>query len=125
VKTKSRLVAAALGCGILTVGMAIPAQAHDVGASTLGCGAEGLFICGYGQVRDHHQIIDACDTRADGDGLFVKYRLLGGGSGQVGDGNGAAAGCGIRRVGSTAAPIVQYNVCSDQIFDQCTGWLWS
>jgi hypothetical protein len=125
VKKRTRLAAAVAGCGLLTVGLALPAEAHDVSAATLGCGAEGLFVCGYGQVRDSHQIIDACDTRADGNGLFVKYRLLGGGSGKVGDGNGSAAGCGIRRVGSTAAPVVQYNVCSDQLIDQCTGWLWS
>jgi len=125
VKKTSRLAAAIAGCALLTLGLALPAEAHDTGAGVIGCGPESLYECGYGQVRDHHQIIDACDTYKDGDGLFVKYRLLGGGTGKVGDGNGSAAGCGIRRVGSTAAPVVQYNVCSDWLIDQCTGWLWS
>lgn len=124
-KKTSRLAAAVAGCALLTVGLALPAEAHDRSVGLIACGAEGLFQCGYGQERDSHQIIDACDTRKDGYGLYVKYRLLGGGEGKVGDGNGSAAGCGIRRVGSTAAPIVQFNVCSDQLIDQCTGWQWA
>jgi hypothetical protein len=125
-KKTSRLAAAVAGCGLLTFGLALPAEAHDRRVTLIYCGPDQLFACGYGQVRDSHQIIDACDTRADGDGLYVKYRLLGGGSGKVGDGNGSAAGCGIRRVGSTAAPVVQFNVCVDGlVWDPCTGWQWS
>jgi hypothetical protein len=126
VKKTSRLAAAVAGCGLLTVGLALPAEAHDKRVTLIYCGADDLFECGYGQVRDSHQIVDACDTRADGDGVYVKYRLLGGGSGKVGDGNGSAAGCGIRRVGSTAAPVVQFNVCVEALlWDPCTGWVWS
>ena len=123
-KKTSRLAAAVAGCALLTVGLALPAEAHDRSVPLISCGPDDLFQCGYGQVRDSHQIIDACDTRADGDGLYVKYRLLGGGSGKVGDGNGSAAGCGIRRVGTYGTnPVVAIKVCVDQVIDECTnGW---
>jgi hypothetical protein len=126
VRTLSRL-AATVGCILLILGLAVPALAHDRSALLITCGSECLFECGYGQVRDHHQIIDACDTRKDGHGLYVKYTLMGGSEGKVGDANGSAAGCGIRRVGTASVPIVRFNVCIDVplVTDSCTGWVWA
>jgi hypothetical protein len=127
VRALARLAAVTVGCLLLILGLSVPALAHDQRVRLLAsCGAESLFECGYGQVRDNHQIIDACDIRKDGYGLYVKYTLFGGNEGRVGDANGSAAGCGIRRVGSAAYPIVRLNVCSDQpLYDPCTGWVWA
>jgi hypothetical protein len=127
VKTGTRLAAATIGCILLILALAVPALAHDTGAVLIDCGSEGLFQCGYGQVRDHHQIIDACDTYKDGHGVYVKYTLMGGNEGKVGDANGSAAGCGIRRVGSASYPVVRLNVCVDIELrpDSCTGWIWA
>ena len=128
VRALSRLAAVTVGCILLILGLAVPALAHDQRARLLAsCGAESLFECGYGQERDHHQIIDACDTRKDGWGLYVKYTLFGGSEGKVGDANGSKAGCCIRRVGTASVPIVRFNVCIDiaVITDPCTGWVWA
>jgi hypothetical protein len=128
VRALSRLAAVTVGCVVLILGLSVPALAHDVRAGLYECGG-GLrsYQCGYGQVRDHHQIIDACDTYKDGLGLYVKYTLMGGDEGKVGDANGSAAGCGIRRVGSATYPIVRFNVCVDVPLepDMCTGWKWA
>ena len=128
-KTGTRLAAATIGCVLLILGLTLPAQAHDLQAPLYRCAPapEGHSFCGYGQERDHHQIIDTCDQLADGHGLYTKYTLMGGKEGKVGDANGSAAGCGIRRVGSASAPIVRFNVCLDIPLepDPCTGWVWA
>jgi hypothetical protein len=117
-----RLGAAAFGTGVLCLGVALPAQAHDLRLYLDECNVGQR--CGYGQVRDNHEIIDACDTRSDGLGLSTRYRLLDGTEGSVGDGNGAAAGCGVRRVGTYGSnPIVAIKVCVHKaIQDACVGW---
>jgi hypothetical protein len=127
VRVLSRLAAVTVGCALLILGLSVPALAHDQSAGVAGCGDLHNYLCGYGQVRDSHQIIDACDTYKDGQGLYVKYTLMGGDEGKVGDANGSAAGCGIRRVGSATYPIVRFNVCSDVAVypDKCTGWIWA
>jgi hypothetical protein len=42
----------------------------------------------------------------------------------VGDPNGSASGCGIRRVGTYGTnPVVAIKVCADKLIDDCThGW---
>jgi len=127
VRALARLAAITVGGILLILGLAVPALAHDQIKGVYACGDLRVSLCGYGQVRDSHQIIDACDTFKDGQGLYVKYTLMGGNEGKVGDANGSAAGCGIRRVGSASAPIVRFNVCSDVALypDACTGWIWA
>jgi hypothetical protein len=77
-RTKARLAAAIFGAGVLSVGAAFPAQAHDIRLYVNVCQGPGTFQCGYGQVRDNHEIVDACDTLADGTGVYTRYRLLNG-----------------------------------------------
>jgi len=125
-RMKSRLAAAIFGAGVLLVGAAFPAQAHDIRLylTTAGCYEAPSGRCGYGQVRDNHEIVDTCDTFADGHGVYTRYRLLSGTEGRVSDPNGSASGCGIRRVGTYGTnPVVAIKVCVDQVIDECTnGW---
>ena len=123
-RMKSRLAAAFFGAGLLSVGAAFPAHAHDIRVWLDACGPLSHSSCGYGQVRDNHEIVDACDTRADGLGVSTRYRLLSGAEGSVGDGNGSASGCGVRRVGTYGSnPVVAIRVCVDRaLIDSCTGW---
>ncbi|RSM55625.1 hypothetical protein DMB66_35525 [Actinoplanes sp. ATCC 53533] len=117
------LIAATGAATLVSFGLASPALAHDTrydGPYT--CGATQLQSCGYGQVRDSHQIVDACDTRNDGQGFLVRYELRNGGSGSVSDGNGSAAGCGIQRVGSASNPVTRYTVCENLSTDWCSSW---
>jgi hypothetical protein len=127
VKIGTRLAAATIGCILLILGLTLPAQAHDLRANLYACAPDGHGFCGFGQERDHHQVIDACDQLADGHGLYVKYTLFGGREGKVGDANGSKSGCGIQSVGNASAPIVRFNVCIDValITDPCTGWVWA
>jgi|tagenome__1003787_1003787.scaffolds.fasta_scaffold19835810_2 hypothetical protein len=122
-RMKSCLAAAIFGAGVLSVGAAFPAQAHDIRVWNKTCGNIQRDPCGYGQVRDNHEIVDTCDTLGDGFGVFTRYRLLSGAEGTVGDGNGAASGCGIRRVGTYGTnPVVAIKVCKDMLVDRCTDW---
>jgi hypothetical protein len=123
-RTTSRVAAAIFGAGVLSVGVAFPVQAHDIRLWLTGCQDAPQGRCGYGQVRDNHEIVDTCDTLADGHGMYTRYRLLSGAEGKVGDPNGSAAGCGIRRVGTYGSnPVVAIKVCKDQLVDECTiGW---
>ncbi len=100
-----------------------PASAHDVREPGPQCTNNGLVkSCGFGQARDNHQIIDACDTFADGRGLHVEYALRNGSLGNVPDGNGSKSGCGIARVGASS-PIVAIRVCSvKENVRNCTRW---
>lgn len=117
-----RLAAASFGATLAVVAVATPAFAHDTRYDgPYACGPTLVQSCGYGQVRDNHQIVDACDTREDGRGYVVLYTLRNGGTGEVRDGNGAASGCGIKRVGSSSNPVASYNVCSDQGILFCMG----
>ncbi|MEU7904742.1 hypothetical protein [Actinoplanes sp. NPDC049118] len=100
-----------------------PAFAHDIREyGPYGCGTVP-GSCGYGQVRDQHEIIDACDTKADGKGLEVNYELRNGSFGTVKDPNGSASGCGIKRVGSTSK-IAKFQVCGYPLGSGrfCTTW---
>jgi hypothetical protein len=102
--------------------LSTPASAHDVHAvGPFGCGFPPAS-CGFGQVRDQHEIIDACDTKADGKTLRVKYELRNGSFGQVDDPNGATAGCGIVRVGATSR-IAKIAVCSNGVVGTGSTWL--
>ena len=121
-----RLAAVVSACILVLMAFAAPAEAHDSGISgPYACGVPKYSLCGYAQVRDNHEIVDACDTRRDGDGYFVRYRVSSGAVGTVGDANGSAAGCGIKRVGSPTIPIVAYQGCTDQNLwprSSCTSW---
>lgn len=75
---------------------------------------------GFGQVRDHREIVDACDTKENGRGFYVRYGLQNGAYGIVRDGNGAKAGCGIERVGSQKNLIMRYTICQE--FTGCSPW---
>lgn len=115
------LIAASTVTILTSLALSSPALAHDRRYDgPYACGPSSVQSCGYGQVRDNHQIIDACDTRADGYGYQVDYRLRSDPSGpnqpyrSVSDGNGSAAGCGIQRVGSASNPIKEWRVCSNQ-----------
>ncbi|WP_430784387.1 hypothetical protein [Actinoplanes sp. G11-F43] len=120
----SRLAAVGFTFGLVTLGMASPAMAHDTRFDgPYACGPTNVQSCGYGQVRDSHQIVDACDTRADGHGFYVSYERNSGATGTVGDGNGSTSGCGIQRVGTAANPVFRYKVCSNQgLIHVCSGW---
>lgn len=122
-RMKSRLAAAIFGAGALSVGVAFPAHAHDIRVWNYTCGNIQRDSCGYGQVRDNHETVDACDTRADGFGLYTRYRLLNGTEGKVGDANGSASGCGVGRPGTYGSnPVVAIKVCKDMLIDRCTDW---
>jgi hypothetical protein len=121
-----RLAAVVSTCVLVLFAFASPARAHDIRINgPFACGVPKFSMCGYAQVRDNHEIVDACDTRADGDGYFVRYRVRSGAVGTVGDGNGSAAGCGIKRVGSPTIPIVAFQGCTDQNLwprNNCLPW---
>ena len=125
-RTASRFAAATAACALGFVALASPAQAHDVRVyGPFACGNPRFSQCGYAQVRDSHEIVDACDTRADGDGYYVRYRVSSGAEGTVSDGNGAAAGCGIRRVGSASIPVTRIQGCTRAVLplrSNCTPW---
>ncbi|XVU21727.1 hypothetical protein ACQPZJ_31205 [Actinoplanes sp. CA-054009] len=121
-KKLARIGSVVFASALITVGLASPALAHDTRFDgPYACGPTTVQSCGYGQVRDSHQIVDACDTREDGNGFFVRYTLRNGGVGDVSDGNGAAAGCGIQRVGTASNPVASYRVCSRQGISVCSG----
>jgi hypothetical protein len=123
IKKIGRVAVVGFAFTLITLGIAAPAMAHDTRFDgPYACGPTNVQSCGYGQVRDSHQIVDACDTRADGNGYVVQYELNNGSKGEVGDGNGSASGCGIRRVGSSSNPVYRYQVCSNQgIIRVCSG----
>lgn len=99
--TKSKIIGTSLVA--ILVPWTSPAFAHDVRYP----GNDG-----YGQVRDNHEIVDACDTRENGQGFSVQYMLRSGAYGKVGDGNGSKPGCGIQRVGSPWNPVVKFTICT-------------
>ncbi|WP_017593892.1 hypothetical protein [Nocardiopsis potens] len=71
------------------------AHAHYVRYSwDPGCGPIGMSQCGYSSVSKTHKTVYACDTYADGVGLWTKYVRSDGVSGIVKDGNGSKSGCG-------------------------------
>lgn len=108
---------------IIFVPWTSPALAHDVRHNAPKyCGTLGFQACGYGQVRDNHEIVDACDTVRDGTGVFVRYQLRSILGGIVNDGNGSKAGCGIKRVGSSSDPIVGFQVCAKKRPEVCSPW---
>ncbi|GAB1691394.1 hypothetical protein [Krasilnikovia sp. M28-CT-15] len=121
-KLFKRLAVSFAGASVIVGLAATPAYAHDLRVEgPWGCGNNPLNQrCGYGQVRDQHEIVDACDVNADGAGFYVKYELRNGSFGTVGDGNGAKAGCGIKRVGSTSK-VAKIQVCSDYM-GICLPW---
>lgn len=110
---KWKAAVVALVPGIIFVPWTSPALAHDVRHPSTNNG--------YGQVRDNHQIVDACDTNRNGKEFSVRYKLRSGFIGGVADGNGANAGCGIARVGSRENPVVLFTVC--QKGTGCSPWI--
>jgi len=100
---KWKAAVVALVPGIIFVPWTSPALAHDVRA---------INNEGYGQVRDNHEIVDACDTNRNGRGFSVRYQLQNGTMGNVGDGNGNDPGCGIQRVGRPSNQILRFRLCS-------------
>jgi hypothetical protein len=68
--------------------------------------------CGYGGVYSNHTWVYACDIEPDGYGYAIVYELQSGAGGSVPDSNGSAAGCGSRRVGTTANPVVLFQLCN-------------
>lgn len=128
-KAAFRFTSVTAACLVGLAMLATPALAEDIRAiGPFACGNPRFDSCGYGQVRDRDQIVDACDTRADGDGYYVRYRVSSGAEGTVSDGNGAAAGCGIARVGSASIPVVAIQGCTRAVLPlrkNCTGWYYN
>jgi hypothetical protein len=112
VQRVSALVIAVLAILAFT---AAPAQAHDVGETgPFACGPASIQSCGTSWALSSHTLVRSCDQRSDGYGFYTEYRLAGGQTGTVGDGNGAASGCGDRTVGSSSNPVVWIRPCSDR-----------
>ncbi len=98
-----------IATGMVVAG-ASSATAHDVRQYINACGSTGA-TCGYAEVRNSHRTVYACDTRSDGHGVYVAYRLRSGATGTQGDGNGASSGCGQRTVGTSSNPVVSFQAC--------------
>ena len=118
--TTKRAVVVTSAAALALLGLSSPASAHDTRYDgPYACGVTGLQSCGYGRVIDNHQVVEACDGKADGHGYSTWYQLRNGETGRVGDGNGASSGCGSRRVGSSSNPVAGYTVCVDLGFYYC------
>ena len=109
---KTKLAIAASGAGLLVYAAAPVALADVAFSGPIVCGFLGLSPCGHGGVNQSNRHVYACDDLADGKGYAVNYRLANGGRGTVADGNGSAAGCGGRVVGSPTNRVVLVQGCS-------------
>ena len=108
---KTKLSIAAGGAGVLLLAAAGPALANAAIQGPFWCGPLGLTACGNGGVDRSNTHVYACDDVADGQGYAIAYRLRNGGLGSVLDGNGSAAGCGGRGVGSASNPVTSIEGC--------------
>ncbi len=72
----------------------------------------------YAGVGSDLRWVEVCDIEQDGNGVYGEFRLTGGGTLTVNDGNGSAGGCGNQTAGSN---ITQFRVCERN--DGCTGWV--
>jgi hypothetical protein len=109
---KTKLAIAASGAGLLVYTAAPAALANGAIAGPLACGFLSLSLCGHGGVNQNNRHVYACDDLADGEGYGINYRLANGGRGTVIDGNGSAAGCGGRIVGSPTNRVILIQGCS-------------
>lgn len=75
----------------------------------------------YAGVRIDKRYIGACDMERDGNGVYAEYHVGGdAGISRVGDGNGSAAGCGVR---TARRNITAFRVCEDDWgSDSCSVW---
>ena len=108
---KTKLAIAASGAGLLVYAAAPAALANASLSGPLWCGPIGLTSCGHGGVNQSNRHVYACDDVADGQGYAINYGLRNGGTGSVLDGNGSAAGCGGRIVGSPTNKVVWFQGC--------------
>jgi hypothetical protein len=91
-----------------------PALAHDIRVvGPWGCGVLPAS-CGYGEVKNNHTVLYACDTKADGAGLRVKWEQNNGVFGEISDGNGSSSGCGSRTA-SSGTYYKKIAVCSNGV----------
>jgi len=103
---KTKLAIAASGAGLLVYAAAPAALANAALAGPIACGPLSLRSCGHGGVNQSNRHVYACDDVADGDGYAIRHGLRNGATGSVADGNGSAAGCGGRIVGSPTNRVV-------------------
>jgi hypothetical protein len=108
---KTKLAIAASGAGLLVYAAAPAALANAAIAGPLACGFLSLSLCGHGGVNQNNRHVYACDDLADGQGYVIRYGLANGGTGSVLDGNGSAAGCGGRIVGSPTNRVIWIQGC--------------
>lgn len=90
--TAGRAILAAVSAGVAGAVLfgASPASAH-VRRAYVNRGGNQL---GFAEVYNNHTWLAACDTRADGVGVYARGWLNTGGSMDVNDDNGSASGCG-------------------------------
>jgi hypothetical protein len=116
VKQFLRVVVLVISLAIFALMSSTPVMAHDR-QEVLWTGAPPvMFVSARGGVRANHTVVFACDEHADNEGVRTLYLQRGVGSWQrVGDGNGAAEGCGERTV---PEGILRFRLCEG---DRCTG----
>ncbi|MCG5466519.1 hypothetical protein MED01_005553 [Micromonospora sp. MED01] len=123
-KSRKAMFIAAASAALLAVAGS-PAQAHDLKATgPWGCGFPPAS-CGYGELRNNHKELFACDTKADGQSLEVKWEQKDGTFGRLGDPNGSASNCGFRAA-SGGSSYAKIQVCSDGVVDDiwvCNQWV--
>jgi len=101
-----KIGAVLVGILLAMTGMVTPlsvAQANDDPPVTVlhymqydwnpGCGPVGVSRCGYVYVASNHQTVGACDTYADGQGMWAEYYTTSGVHNYVADANGSQSGC--------------------------------
>lgn len=118
-RTITGVVSAVVAIGGLTAA-ATPA---DASPASLTIKVNGVQV-GHGGDTTGATWIYACDDKADNLGVRVHYLLGSGATGTVGDGNGAASGCGGRTVTSSSNPVFEFEVCAgvNGADTYCTGW---
>ncbi|WP_412740351.1 hypothetical protein [Krasilnikovia sp. MM14-A1259] len=91
-RSKSRAVLAAVSAGVAGAVLlgASPASAHDVRAPIVSGGVQ----LGFAEVYNNHTWLAACDTRADGVGVYARGWLNTGEYMDVNDSDGSSGDCG-------------------------------
>lgn len=101
------VLAAGLGLtGALVVGTT-PASAHLFRAYVV----TGGTIRGFVEARADHLSFAACDTNADGIGVYGRFQLRNGTIIDISDSNGSANGCGVGNT-SSSNPLVRMEAVS-------------